>query len=292
MPSNRAKLTHILAGISNMPTRGCCYVANTSGYVDEAMNSLASLRVHMPDISVAVIAPPDLFRSGVMVDHWVPLPAGRTGPIVKTAARLAPYDQVLFLDTDTYIAGDISDVFSVLDAFDLALGHEPTRGWDYETDAAKAFCELNTGVIAFRKDEKVEAFFNRWELMYEKMKKEQPSFRTALWMSAEIRHATLPSEYHFICAKGMAVAWEAKLLHDRGDLSSFASIINSDTGPRVFVPGWGLIHSYRGRRLWIRNYLRLTANFLRVLANPRSLCPKKSPVDWLKAEGDGHNFGN
>jgi hypothetical protein len=275
-----------------MPNSGCCYVANTSGYLEEAMRSLASLRVHMPDINVAVIAPRELFRFGAPVNHWVPLPPGRSGPIVKTAARLAPYDRVLFLDTDTYVAGDISDLFSILDAFDLALAHEPTRGWDYETVAPKSFCELNTGVIAFKKSTRIEAFFDKWELKYDEMRSEQrlkndqPAFRTALWMSTEIRHATLPSEYHFICGsgKGMAIAWEARLLHGRGDLSTFASVVNSQLGPRVFVPGWGVICGYRGRRLWIRSYLHLTSNFLRGLLNPRRLKTENSPVDWLKMD--------
>jgi hypothetical protein len=146
-----------------MPTVGCCYVANTNGYLDEAMQSLASLRAHMPNVSVSVVAPRELFRPGAPVDHWIRLPSVRNGPIVKTAARLAPYDRVLFLDTDTYVAGDFTDVFNILDAFDLAVAHEPTRGWDYETPAAKAFCELNTGVIAFRKNEEVHAFFSLWE---------------------------------------------------------------------------------------------------------------------------------
>jgi hypothetical protein len=270
-----------------MPTNGCCYVANTIGYLEEALQSLASLRAHMPDVKVAVIAPPDLFREGAPVDHWISLPPGRSGPIVKTAAYLAPYDYVLFLDSDTYFAGDVSDVFDVLEAFDLAATHEPTRGWDYNTTAAKGFCELNTGVIAFRKNERTEAFFALWEKIFDSMwseqglRNDQPAFRTALWMSSEIRHATLPSEYNFICGKGNAIAWEAKVLHDRGDLAATASIINSGSGPRVFVPGWGVIFGYRGRWLWVKNYLWLSGNFLRVFLNPACLRPKKTPVNWL-----------
>jgi len=257
------------------------------GYLEEALQSLASLRVHMPHVKIAVIAPRELFRSEAPVDHWVSLPPGRSGPIVKTAARLAPYDRVLFLDSDTYVAGDVSDVFDILDAFDLAVAHEPTRGWDYNTAAAKAFCELNTGVIAFRKNKRTEAFFALWEKTFDAMwseqglRNDQPAFRTALWMSSEIRHATLPSEYNFICGKGNAVAWEVKLLHDRGDLPATASVINSGVGPRVFVPGWGLIFGYRGRRLWLKNYFCLTGNFLRVFLNPACLLPKRSPVNWL-----------
>jgi hypothetical protein len=91
------------------------------------------------------------------------------------------------------------------------------------------------------------------------LRNDQPAFRTALWLSNKIRHATLPTEYHFICGKGAAIAWEAKLLHDRGNLSEISSIVNSSFGPRVFVRGWGLIFGYRGRRLWIKKFLSLSA---------------------------------
>jgi hypothetical protein len=246
----------------------------------------------MPSANVAVVAPPELFRPDAPVDHWIPLRTNRNGPIVKTAARHAPYDRVLFLDTDTFVAGDLTEVFNVLDAFDLALAHEPTRGWDYDTPAAKAFCELNTGLIAFRKNDKIDTFFSLWEKTYDAMrleqnlKNDQPAFRTALWKSHALRHATLPSEYHLICGKGASIAWEAKLLHGRGNLPAIASIVNGEYGPRVFVPGWGLIFGYRGRRFWIKTFLSLGVNFLRMLINPGVLSPKQPPVNWLAADID------
>src|SRR5262249_23107706 len=142
----------------------------------------------------------------------------------------------------------------------------------------------------FRKNQRTEAFFALWEKIFDSMlseqglRNDQPAFRTALWMSSEIRHATLPSEYHFICGKGNAIAWEAKVLHDRADLAAAASLVNSGVGPRVFVPGWGLIFGYRGRWLWIKNYLWLSGNFLRVFLNPGCLRSKRTPVNWLQSD--------
>jgi hypothetical protein len=112
---------------------GFCYVASTSGYLDEAMHSLASLRIHMAYIPVAVVTTRELFRSEALVTDWIELPGGRSGPIIKTAARLAPYDRVIFLDTDTYVSGDLLDLFNILDAFDLVVAPDVTRGYDYET---------------------------------------------------------------------------------------------------------------------------------------------------------------
>jgi hypothetical protein len=273
------------------PTSGFCYVADAPRYIDEARGSIASLRKAMPETRICFVAPKDFWSSDLAVDHWVELPEGfprGEGPVVKTAAYLAPYARVVFVDTDTYVVGDLSDLFHILDSFDLALAHEPTRGWDYITPAPHAFCELNTGVIAFRNTARVKSFFDAWQKKFLVMKSEQdltndqPSFRTALWEDGTLRLATLPSEFHLICGKAAAVAWGARLLHDRGDLADMAAMINEVSGPRAFVPGWGVLRGYQGRRFWISEYLKLTRSFCRVLLWPTTLQAKKRPVEWEK----------
>lgn len=266
---------------------GFCYVASTEGYIKEAEISISSLRRVMPNAQIAMVAPRHLWRRDLLIDQWIDLPAGLpAAPIVKTSARLAPYERVIFIDTDTYVAGDLSDLFRLLDNFDLAVAHEPTRGWDYTTSAPLAFCELNTGVIVFRNDARVGEFFTTWEKQFAIMRQEQeltndqPSFRTTLWENSDLRFTTLPSEYHLICGKPVAIAWEARLLHSRGNIEQMASVINGELGPRIFVEGWGILRGYRGRRLWIADYLTLTRNFLRVLLRPTSLQSRRSPVAW------------
>src|SRR5437868_8197397 len=130
---------------------GFCYVVDNVGYLNEAMSSLASLRIRMGDIPVTIVAPRELFRVEAAVTDWIELPKSRNGPIVKTASLLAPYERVIFVDTDTYVASDLAGLFDVLDVFDLAVAHDVTRGNDYGTQIVpRSFCEYNTGVIAFR----------------------------------------------------------------------------------------------------------------------------------------------
>jgi len=275
-------------------TAGFCYVANTSRYLAEAKLSIQSLKRQIPSAKVCVIAPRDLWDGHPEVDDWCePRLTDRT-PIVKNDATLAPYDRVAFVDTDTRITGDLSDVFGVLDAFHLALAHEPTRGWDYETVAARSFCELNTGFIVFRNDPVMREFFDLWMAEYrigqekQGLVNDQPAFRAALWKSQHIRLATLPSEYHCICGKPVSVAWEVKLLHYRGDAEWVEQEINREQGYRAYIPGLGVARAFRGRKSWVMEWLRLTANAFRILVNPSLLQGKtKKPHQWHLGE-DGN----
>ena len=132
---------------------GFCYVADCDAYIDEAMASIGSLREQMPDAGSAFVTKRELFRSHSAVIDWIELRQDRIGPIVKTDARLAPYDRVIFLDTDTFITGDLIGLFTLLDRFDFAFAPEPNGRPDHGTDAGvpQAFPEPNSGVFAFRK---------------------------------------------------------------------------------------------------------------------------------------------
>jgi hypothetical protein len=270
------------------PSQGFVYVVNHEKYLLEGLRSIESLARVMPQASIAVVCPPNLFRSHPAITHWVPLQTQRAGPIVKADATLAPFERAAFVDTDTMFARDMTDVFHVLDAFDLAAAHEPTRGWDYETPAPLAFCEFNTGFIVFRNDSKVRKLFQDWVDLFDqmlasqKLRNDQPSFRTAIWSNKDIRVATLPSEYHCICGKPVSIAWGAGLLHDRGDLPAIEKVINRDTGYRAYIPGWGQLRGYCGRKQWIRSYIELTKRFWLVLLFRRFRTDHsaKIPVRW------------
>jgi Nucleotide-diphospho-sugar transferase len=264
-------------------TCGFCYVANTEGYIQEALRSAASLRRASPGHPVAMIAPRTLFRDHPDILSWIELPANiPAGPIVKAAARFAPYDRVIFIDTDTFITDDLSDLFLILDAFDIAAAHEPTRGWDYPTPAPGAFCELNTGVLVFRNSDKIAQLFSDWTANYAAigLKNDQPAFRLTLWQRPDIRIATLPSEYNMVCGKASALAWKALIIHGRYDLERIALEINSELGPRAFVPNRGVFFGYRGRRQWLIEHFTAFRKFFRVLLRPSTDMPRDTPVKW------------
>ena len=273
---------------SSYTEKGFVYVVNTEGYLSEALTSYASLKQAMPAAKVAIITHPDLFLS---IDEimWVPLASSYDGPIVKIEMARSPFLRTIYLDSDTLILGDLDPLFDLMEAFDLALAHEPTRGWDYETSAPGPFVELNTGVVVFRKSPQMEAFFADWKNRYYLMRDrkslknrrdDQPSFRETLWFHRNLRHATLTTEFHLITGKGASTAWHVKLLHGRDDLPRIASIINRDLGPRTYNPGWGVVMPPRGRKYWIKDYARLTVRFWRGLLRPATLRVRPTPVRW------------
>jgi hypothetical protein len=267
---------------------GFCYLADHPGYIQEAIVSATSLKKQMPDARVALICPKELFPESNVFDHHVPLGKEHSGLIARAQAVNAPFDRVMLLDTDTLIAGDLGETFRILDRFDLALAHEPTRGWDYPCDAPPAFCELNLGMVLFSNNAQVRMLFERWVENYHAMREkhglinDQPAFRLTLWEARHIRFATLPSEFHCIVGKPVSIAWEARLLHGRGDLVSIEREINQCLGYRAFIPAWGQLRGFSGRKNLIRQYLRLTRNFFKVLfvSSHRLDASEPAPVQW------------
>lgn len=274
------------------PTFGFVYVFNSRGYFEEAEQSYDSLRKHMPKINVAYVTHPELViqkRDDVI---WVPFEQQYDAPIVKTEAYRAPFDYCIFVDGDTRIVRDCRDVFRLLDRFDFALAHEPTRGWDYPTSAPRPFCELNTGVLAFRKNPSTSAFFEKWRAIYARMREEhallndQPSFREALWSSPEISHATLPSEYHLVTGKANSIAWDAHILHGRNDLEAVERDLARVSGPRAYTPDLGIIEPISGRRSALSAIKRLLPRLLKKALRPPVSASRQAPGDWEKRAGE------
>jgi hypothetical protein len=268
---------------------GFCYVADCEAYIDEAMRSIASLRVHMPDVPVALVTHSHLFRKDACVTDWVQLQQTRSGPILKADSWHAPYERVIFLDTDTLIIGDLTDVFPLLDRFDLASTPEPNAITRHGIDSGvpRSFPELNNGFLAFRKTESVRTFFDTWLEEYDRLHDlrgvtaNQPAFRIALWKYNSIRHLTLGSEYNLLPHTNSSVSQTVAVLHDRSpERFRLAATINRHIEPRAIVPGFGPVFGFATRRGWARQFARLTWSFLCVLLRPSLVQQKGHPVIW------------
>jgi len=250
---------------------GFVYVATGPKYVAEACASAATLRTAMPSAQIALITDfspgPEAAR---LFSHVTLRPDAERRPIDKLLAWYAPFDRCVFLDTDTLIAGDITDLFDLLDSFDLAATVETLRGLHYTLpDVPASFSEYNTGVVVFRRTPEVAAFFKTWREDYDRLHashgfvSDQPAFRWAAFRS-QIRIAPVPSEYHFITTTPNYVMWQARLLHGRNNLPGLAQEINSHLGARVYVPRLGIIHPFQGRRTWLQQLIRLGVHALRM----------------------------
>jgi hypothetical protein len=247
--------------------RGAIYVAFGQEYVSEALVSAASLKRHMPDLPVTLFCGGDV--ASPHLDHVVR--AARDASLPGCAAKIphiaaSPYERTLFLDSDTYVCGDLAPLFALTEAFDLAAAHSPTRAI-YEVEGVPdSFPEFNTGVILFRRSPEVQAALSSWaELFSRHLERlgrgeirwvrpadrrwhalnDQGAFREALYFSS-VRVATLPPEYNCRFYAPGFVEGPVRILHGRGlDLSSVAASINSIVARRGYRERAGRIELVR-----------------------------------------------
>ena len=134
------------------------------------------------------------------------------------------------------MCGDLAELFVVLDAFDIAAAHSPSRAI-YEVDGVPdAFPEFNTGVILFGGSPAIRAFFASWAETFTRylerrasgevrwlrpadkrvhVLNDQGTFREALYRS-RLRVATLPPEYNCRFSAPGFVDGPVRILHGRG----------------------------------------------------------------------------
>ena len=115
----------------------------------------------------------------------------------------SPYDKTIYIDSDTYINHNIDDLFEVLDKYDVAMIHDYARKRIFPIPEymkiPTCFSEVNGGIMAYKKNDRITNLINKWKHYYEKYKKvviwDQPSLRIALWESDALLFI-LPNEYN------------------------------------------------------------------------------------------------
>jgi tetratricopeptide (TPR) repeat protein len=154
---------------------GIVYVATKQErYVVEAFLSASSAKALMPDLPVTLFT--DLVDSGFArddcFDQVVPIESsGRfrsqwaEGQFERIRClNRSPYQRTLHLDTDTRVlSADIADVFSRLDAVDIAMVEAAPDA----SASRRAYGQpmFNVGFILYRKAEKVAKLFQEWEAL-------------------------------------------------------------------------------------------------------------------------------
>jgi hypothetical protein len=241
------------------PSRGIIYIVTGQKFVDEACRSAASVKHCMPDLPIAIFSDVPL-RSALFeqVMHIANPTYGPEDKILNIAK--SPYQDTLYLDSDTHMVDESRELFSLLERFDLAAVHAPYRAQYQVCEVPDCFPEYNVGVLLFRKSKPTELFFERWAQLYREdgLKSltwlfpggeswyrhaipNQPSFRRSLYESG-LRIATLPPEYNCRFPFPGFLHTKVKILHGR--IHSFTKIseeLNKTLLPRVHVMRWGTL---------------------------------------------------
>lgn len=228
---------------ANPIQKGVLYIASSPRHVDEAIVSINSLRRVMPNIPIGLIS--DVTDEASNVDVFI-----ETTDIYQNLSdkvfnlNKTPFEQTIYLDTDTIVNKGLNDIFTLLDNYDIAVAFNDNReympGKEYPVDdIPETFPEYNSGVIGYNKS-KSSKLFNKWKKTYKEYSTEgytrdQPAFRKALY-ETEINIATLPSEFNCRFHYGGYVAEDVHIFHGRHpNRDDIITQINKTDDPRVFI---------------------------------------------------------
>ncbi|MBR9891035.1 hypothetical protein GYB14_05020 [bacterium] len=183
-------------------TLGFVYAAKGAKYIDLALNSARSLKDSTPGATVHLYCDSHP-AEGHCFDAVHLLSESQSKRPKFEALRRAEFDRTIYLDADTFVCADISDIFFTLDRFDIAGAHVVLRNSRHSHRTHKiqfpnSFPQINTGVLAIRKSQRMSDFLAQVdaEMAAADSIVDQPIFRELLWLS-DLRIAVLPPEYNF-----------------------------------------------------------------------------------------------
>lgn len=198
-----------------MSLNGILLIATNEGFIG-ASNALArSVRKVMPDIAIDIHCDqPGFLERELYDDVQIIEDPHRRSKVDRLP--LTRFDRTLYLDSDIRVIEDISEMFRLLDRFDLAIAHAHARHrketlTKWRNDLPESFPQYNGGVILYHSAKKeVLDFMRHWQRVFHEseFRKDQVTLRELLW-ETDLRLHTLPPEYNVRYEKYLDV-WDAK----------------------------------------------------------------------------------
>jgi len=207
--------------------QGVVYIATGAASVGAARASAASVRRTNPKLPVALFTNAESLEDPSLRGAFDGI-ASVANPHRRSKVdclSATPFERTLYLDADIRVYADLSEVFALLERFDIALAHAHSRNRERNTapwriELPGAFPQLNGGVIAYRASSSVLELLGGWRDAFHSagFHKDQVTLRELLWLS-DLRIATLPPEYNVRYLKYLWV-WpkseaSLKILHHR-----------------------------------------------------------------------------
>jgi hypothetical protein len=256
--------------MSNQSTNiGLLYICAGDHQLSDAIQSVKSAKKAMPNVETALItdaqSPPACFDTSITKNRLEYSFIDKVRYITET-----PFENTLYLDADTRIYDDISELTSILDKYELAAAHAPGRRTEPAIDQDEipaVFPEYNTGVILFRRTDKILDLFESWLNQYDSMIQDehqnigdQPAFRKAAWFS-NIHIYTLPPEYNCRTVYPGVVGGDVKIVHGRHrNVNRIEQKLNAPTEIRAHYTSWGRFkvveHPTSAPQLIVRSIVR------------------------------------
>ena len=197
--------------------RGVLYCATGEPYLDQATLSAKSVKAHT-GLSCAVCT--DAETVDPVWDVVIPLEKSDAPHHQYMTDKLqalirSPFVDTLYLDSDTYVLDDISELFTLLDKFDLAICHGHRRQLRYDLQHGRthfrgvkravtlaeipyAFSPVQGGLLLFRKKGRIDKWLQDLVRLYGQKQyyDDQASMRELMW-TGDLRFYILAPEYNF-----------------------------------------------------------------------------------------------
>jgi hypothetical protein len=245
------------------------YSAFGGDYIREAAISAWSVKRHIPGAFTSIVTDtPFECKFFDQIKVMKPVPAGvdasRVAKIHKAVAILASLSEtVLYLDTDTYVTADLSDLPSALYQHDLAMALDT---WRFEEIFRLLHPEVplasypgwhpffNAGVVVVKRSARTDTFIAQW--MHEftsdaRLVRDQVVLRRLLYNS-DIRVRVLPPEYNVRCIEPIHISGKMRILHGRASIDHWphslpflADFLGTETRNRVYTPRDGRLVTLR-----------------------------------------------
>ena len=217
----------------NSPDAGVVYYAIGQKWTGEMVRSAKSVKACMSGLPIAVFCDSDLLCEAIfdapksLFDFILPLHASISVKQAKMHTLLnSPFERTLYLDTDTLVVEPVWEIFELLDQFSLAAcvslfwaitkhKHHPKND---PMGVPVAFPKINSGVLAFRKNDQIQRFILEWQERHRAGGggQDQPSLRQTLYWS-DVRYATMPNAYNYRLGYPSGLGGIVKIFHGRSD---------------------------------------------------------------------------
>lgn len=223
-----------------MPAGVIYFVTRKKKFLAMAKFSAQSLKKYMPHLKTTLFTDLDLDKFDYFNDIIHTETPKQTWLYKwKECLMKSPYNPTLYLDADTYICDDFSEVFDMMNRFDLVGLMSPHQISDQKIkDVPICFTELCGGFLLWKQSKKIDWLFKRTiELVKNKSwgRGDEPSMRKALYES-KVRYALIPWEYTCVFRLPGYLFGKVKIMHgESSDIVANAKIFNQNTERRVYT---------------------------------------------------------
>lgn len=183
----------------NLDDSGVLFVVTGAHYTAAAGDAARSVAQTNPWLKIGIFSDQDVTDQ---VFTFVGKIQGEDSRRKHEYVGQSPFANTLYLDSDVRVIDDLSDLFRLLERYEMAGAHVryrsvPKRLRKNKLDLPQAFPQINCGVLLYRKCEHVDSLFQSWIDIYrdDGFTRDQIPFREALWLS-EVKFYAFGPEYN------------------------------------------------------------------------------------------------